>query len=796
MNWWKYTEEDLETASYSDLVTPIAPEVLKTTSWRTYRETGDTIVCFQYTENPIIWENAEGEMTSIRTIGFVLPEKNWSEDNTKGFFLISKSDEIGINEGIYTYYYPPELANHFWDFVDTAKLNEVTYVPGKTMTLNDVILLSEKKEDLLLGHFKGYAYEEKGDPLLFVRTYPINDKWQLMIHHGGGLSKPIAIWLMHSESGRYVDVTKGNEDGTISDFIKTHDPDSVERVFTWYDTYSMDTEDLRFWQQHISLPGAVGVTVQEDTRRNIQILVSPGGSYETVISGRMIRNVFFTDLTGDGISEICATVATDSNLVIQVYDYALDNLYMLEDSDNLCVLSNVADRLLELYKRDGWTRAYGQLSLYEGKLIVTDIDKDLIPLTQTVSCVDISNRKLICLSDDGDIKKMLTILKDLESQVEPAQEDMLATARTDMFYTNVIEINYVLGTKVFCFSEDFRFVWEFGEENGYRISDPSSLRNFVESVTDGVRDKEVAGEPFADVDSPWNWCANINQSAVKSAEVHVCLYTYGSGNMSGSSSSSGTISLEMLRSLTDLLNQIPKDNFIRDGMTSKESYHDLYINQQAPNASISIIDGVNNLGVIINLRNEKMTMVMTDEIEKVELDNFTYLEPTQVWEIQDPALLEFMKSVSENPPVILYSVGAEYSWQAPLEYSQGNFQLTVRIPEGWEYIQNDTGIRCRPESEDEGWICFGYYPERFSPMEENRYLSEGSNEGYPMIISYPSSVKSKWGLDTRNAVWSYTKIQLDQGDYVICNDGADAWFLEYEDQINDMMTLATFSTDE
>lgn len=120
-NWWKFTADGAITAPDDALVAPVAPEVLKTKSWRTYVEIDDNIVCFQYFSEPLIWENADGETLSIKTVGFVLPEKTWSEDNTKGFFLISQTDQIGINEGIYTYYYPPEIANDFWGFVKDSK---------------------------------------------------------------------------------------------------------------------------------------------------------------------------------------------------------------------------------------------------------------------------------------------------------------------------------------------------------------------------------------------------------------------------------------------------------------------------------------------------------------------------------------------------------------------------------------------------------------------------------------------------------------------------------------------------
>ena len=224
VNWWKYTQQDLDFASDDVLETPMAPEQLKTTAWRTYREVGDTIVCFQYTENPITWEYADGDKIPIQTIAFVLPEKNWSEENTKGFFLISKTEQIGINEGLYTYYYPPEITSDFWDFIMNIKLNEETFVPGKTMSLNDVIMLSQLGTQITMDDFAGFAYKVQGDALLYQRTYPINDSWCLLVHHGGGLPNPISVWLTRTGTGELIDITQGNEEGAITDFIDGNNP--------------------------------------------------------------------------------------------------------------------------------------------------------------------------------------------------------------------------------------------------------------------------------------------------------------------------------------------------------------------------------------------------------------------------------------------------------------------------------------------------------------------------------------------------------------------------------------------
>ena len=252
--------------------------------------------------------------------------------------------------------------------------------------------------------------------------------------------------------------------------------------------------------------------------------------------------------------------------------------------------------------------------------------------------------------------------------------------------------------------------------------------------------------------------------------------------------------------LIRVLNEIPKEAFAPDRLLSKESYHSFVINQQTENSTISLIDGVNDLAIVIKYNNGKVTMLLTDEMEKVMDNSLTYLEPTQVWAVNDPGLAEFMLfHVTNNPPVISYSVGAEYEWQTPLGFAADGFSLELRLLEGWEYeyVTNDTdsGIRCRPEGINDGWIYFSYWPNGFSIEEKDRYHAEGQWNGFITKTSYPSSVKSTTGIDTRHAVWSYEVVHTDIGDFAIMNDDADGWFLEYEDQISDTLSILTFTTE-
>ncbi len=115
-NWWLTGEDG------SDLKAVTSLEALKTTSDDTLRHTAGDIVFFLYEENPIAWDVTAEEQISIALIGFVIPEvEQASELPVKGHFLAAQTQDWGLhNEGLYTYFYPPELANDLWSFLKTV----------------------------------------------------------------------------------------------------------------------------------------------------------------------------------------------------------------------------------------------------------------------------------------------------------------------------------------------------------------------------------------------------------------------------------------------------------------------------------------------------------------------------------------------------------------------------------------------------------------------------------------------------------------------------------------------------
>lgn len=571
------------------------------------------------------------------------------------------------------------------------------------------------------------------------------------------------------------------------------------RVFTWFDRYSANPEEQYPKETVMELPGMAGASVAYDESRDEIRLATAEGTQPVISSPFMMENIFLTDLTGDGIWEICATIRTEETMQVQVYDAAEKRLYTLPTPENgIYVLTEKADRLCVLEKDENWSQVgYGQLRLLGGVLQVGEVDPEVRALTEQVVCVDIWTNKQVCLSSGEKREVILDLLHALQDGVEPASRQEVDAARKDTFHISQITVQYALGQRNLIFSQDFSIIWEENADLGYRVFNPQPIRDFVTSVTDGVRGKTAVGEPFATMDAPWDWCAGIHSKAVESAQAHVCLYAYSHGNTSGSSSTGGTISYDTLEELLAILNRLPKGAFTPEKVVKGRSYRSILNNQGAQNTSVGIVDGVNNLGVILNYRDGKVSLLLTDEMEKVRGKDESYLNPTQQWLVQDSALLDFMEKITEDPPVITYFVGSEYEWQDPQEISMGAYTVSLRLIEGWEVerVENPTdfGIRCRPADVTEGWLYFSFWPEGYHPQEENRLILEGGFWEWTTVTSYSDEAGTPNNFDVTDAVWSYERIELGSGDYVVINDGADSWFREYRDQIDDTMLLTQIS---
>ena len=595
--------------------------------------------------------------------------------------------------------------------------------------------------------------------------------------------------------GKVIPVTSGDD----PEYKTIYAEFSIDKVYTWFDLYS-DNADERHPKDNMLDIGVEGTGILSyHPSENAIYLISSEGRNPLITCDAIIRNVFLTDLTGDGISEVCATIQNDSTTQVQVYNASEKKLYELPVEESGYKLTKKADRLC-VYQNDEYGNPLGhwQLALQPGKgIILADLDPEVEALKSKIVCVDVNTRKRICLSSGQQLNQVISLLRNLQDTAKPATPEELAAAEKNGIETNWVTVNYELGEKNLFFSENFDLVWEVGSSEAFRIPEPEPIRLFVESVTDGVRNKETTGEPFATADTPWDWCAGVNVDAISTAEVYVCLDVTSTGISRSITSNNGVISTDSLLQLLGVLNQVPKEAFSDSGKT-ENAYRWFAYEQSEGSASVSLIDGVNQLAAAIRIRDGYVEMIMTEELDKVQDLTSAYLDPAvKIWTIRDSALRNFMYRIVENPPVINYSVGAEYNWQVPVEFNKDAFSLELYLVEDWNYetVTNSTnsGIRCRPKDVTEGWIYFSFWPKGYTVQEEDRYFSEGQTRGFPSKTSFPASVKSPEGFDTRNAIWSYEAIYTDIGDFVIINDGANSWFLEYKDQISDMITLLDFT---
>lgn len=114
--WWQTVEEAPDTVSASDLRKAGELKELKTSNWRTYRTSGDIFAVFRYSDG-LEWTDFEGKTIQVQSVFFLIPRYQEDCEYIKGYFSASESGDIGINEGMYTFYYPAEITDGFVHWV-------------------------------------------------------------------------------------------------------------------------------------------------------------------------------------------------------------------------------------------------------------------------------------------------------------------------------------------------------------------------------------------------------------------------------------------------------------------------------------------------------------------------------------------------------------------------------------------------------------------------------------------------------------------------------------------------------
>ena len=255
-------------------------------------------------------------------------------------------------------------------------------VNGRELTLDDVIMLSQKGDVLTWSDFEQYQGREIGSGL-YIMQYEIDELFEVWV---GGVpdEKPMYIYLrVNNEAEDCIDIRTEN----VSAFIETHrndmpkvvepkpdgggepapeEPD-FSSVIKWFDCFNGDE---MVWDgiREYNLDEFSGVIFRWQYGRLEAVTEEKA---VTLYTGMPIWSVYFCDLTGDGNPEICSTISFGSGIMdnrIIVYDYACGLSYELSDRGNFDYVLNMQEDSLIVEKR-----VYMQDELVEsGELVFLD----------------------------------------------------------------------------------------------------------------------------------------------------------------------------------------------------------------------------------------------------------------------------------------------------------------------------------------------------------------------------------------------------------------------------------------
>ena len=197
----------------------------------------------------------------------------------------------------------------------------------------------------------------------------------------------------------YTDAGIGNADGwlihlKVQPMYKTGDDSYIGRrgdvihafyggsptVQEWFDYYNSGEMQ---WdgRQEINLEAFPGVTFRWTPEQVAAVLED--GEILPLYSGMPIWNVFFTDLTGDGLPELCSTLTMGSGIGdnrIIIYDYANGASYSLEDRMEYDYSLSLKDGLLIVTKQVYSNDKKGEV-VETGYLAYLNDTIQIVPLT-------------------------------------------------------------------------------------------------------------------------------------------------------------------------------------------------------------------------------------------------------------------------------------------------------------------------------------------------------------------------------------------------------------------------------
>ena len=114
----------------------------------------------------------------------------------------------------------------------------VQIMPSQKLSLNDVIMLSQKGYELSWSDFEQFEYIETGSGL-YIRVYEINEMYELWIGGGGPDSDPMYIYLaLANDLDTRIDI----RDGGVTDFISESSSKTYDRLLSQEEIEQINAE--------------------------------------------------------------------------------------------------------------------------------------------------------------------------------------------------------------------------------------------------------------------------------------------------------------------------------------------------------------------------------------------------------------------------------------------------------------------------------------------------------------------------------------------------------------------------
>ena len=176
--WWLTAKDAPDTAGGGELAASEGLHELKTQTLRTYRQKEDIYVVFHY-PNGIYWTDFEGKDITVRSVFFLIPRYVEGVEYIKGYFSASESGQVGINEGMYTFYYPAEMTDGFfrWLTQDTEDIREQPAYSQEQAMLEGFVVMQDGDVRHNAGQWSAFlASCEEGKPAqVTVAQYTMGD---------------------------------------------------------------------------------------------------------------------------------------------------------------------------------------------------------------------------------------------------------------------------------------------------------------------------------------------------------------------------------------------------------------------------------------------------------------------------------------------------------------------------------------------------------------------------------------------------------------------------------------------